>query len=65
MIDKPEYELGGYHVYRPDGAKLNNDKKPLPPPEVKYEERKANVDLHVAKTLCGGKYERSEQDRTR
>jgi hypothetical protein len=55
-----ENELGKVYVYTPDGAKLNLDNKPSPPPEVKYEKRRTNIVENVTKNLCGGKYGRSD-----
>jgi hypothetical protein len=56
-MGKPENELGGVHVHIPEGAKLNIENKDAPPPETKYEKRRANIDKNVTKKLCGGKYE--------
>jgi hypothetical protein len=55
-MGKLENELGGVYVHVPDGAKLNLESKAAPPPEPKYEKRRANIDINVTKKLCGGKY---------
>jgi len=58
-----ENELGKVYVYAPEGAKLNIENKPAPPPEVEYEKRRTNIDEYVTKNLCGGKYGRSNTKR--
>ena len=58
-MSKLENELGGVYVHIPNGAKLNVENKEAPPPETKYEKRRANIDLQVTKKLCGGKYGQS------
>lgn len=55
-MPKKEYELGGYVVYIPDGAKINIENKQDSPPKTKYSERESVIDENVTKKLCGGKY---------
>jgi hypothetical protein len=58
-MNKLENELGGVYVHIPKDARINVENKDAPAPEPVYEERRANIDIHVTKKLCGGKYGRS------
>jgi hypothetical protein len=61
-MKKSENELGGYHVYVPEEARLNYKNKEETPPETKYEKRRANIEERVTKKLCGGKYAKKGND---
>jgi len=62
-MNDEKYELGGFYVHVPDGARVNTENKPAPEPETEYEKRRMIIDRTVTKKLCGGKYGRSDDKR--